>query len=270
MTTNHTGDGSGGFDNVYPLMVDSDSPNALLFRVPFEQLANNLDNVRTTPVQRPESYAEIRDDFIGCVFDSTTDVLHSALPWQVTSTENAVPGTDAANGHPGTVTASLLATEEFEMELAGEQNNIRWGNLQDATFAVRMTSTDFTDAELFVGLAENFELASVGNNAVGLWFEHGTESDQWLIRHKVGGVDDATITAKFVGSTIWATLKLRRISATQVEVYLFDDLVATLTDGVDAPADSALLTVGMIAKAGSAAAMTPALDLVYVRWDLPR
>lgn len=42
MTTNHTGDGTGGFVNIYPLMVDSDSPSALLFRTVFEQLADNL------------------------------------------------------------------------------------------------------------------------------------------------------------------------------------------------------------------------------------
>jgi hypothetical protein len=217
-------------------------------------------------VEDPESFVEIRDDFLGCKFDSTTNILHSAYPWEVTSTEDAVPGTDPPLG-VGMVTASLLATEEFEMELAGQQNSIRWGDLQEATFRVKLTSSDFTAAQFFVGIAENFTIAGVGSNAVGLWFDHATDSDNWLIRNKVGGVDDAVNTGTFLGSTIWVTLKLRRISATQVECYLFGSLQATLTDGVDAPADATLMTVGMYAKAGSAAAMTPALDMVYVKLD---
>lgn len=218
------------------------------------------------PREAPEAYVEIRDDFTGCVFDATTSVLHSAYPWQVTSTEDAVPGTDPPLG-VGMVTASLLATEDFEMELAGQQNSFRWGDLQEATFRVKLTSSDFTDAEFFVGFAENVELVGIGNNAVGLWFDSATDTDNWLIRHKVGGVDDATNSGTFLGSTIWVSLKLRRISATQVAVYLFGNVVATLVDGTTAPADAALMTVGMYAKAGSAASMTPAWDLVYLRLD---
>lgn len=231
-------------------------------------LINAIIDYLHEQVETPESYLEIRDDFTGCVFDGTTDILHSAYPWQITSTENAVPGTDADLA-PGTVTASLLATEEFEMELAGQQNSFKWGELQYASFRFRVTSSDLTDAETFVGFAENVELVGVGNNAVGLWFDHATSVDQWLIRHKVGGVDDATVSGKFIGSTIWVTLRLKRISSTQVECYLFGDLVATLTDGVSGPADSAVMTVGMYAKAGSAAALTPAWDLVYVRSSTP-
>lgn len=215
-------------------------------------------------IETPESFAEIRDDFTGCVFDATTDILHSAFPWQITSTENAVPGTDPLT-HPGTVTASLLATEEFEMELAGQQLSIRWGDLQNATVIARVTSTDLTDAEMFVGFAENFELVGVGNNAVGLWLDEATSAN-WLIRHKVGGVDDATDTTQVVATNAWQTIKITRISSTQVTVTRNGDLVATLTDAVTAPDPNTFLTLGMLAKAGSAAAMTPAVDFLYARW----
>jgi hypothetical protein len=271
-TTNYTT----GVDTGTPTCVDPGAGVAAEGFVPHEgvpaQHVNSLfhDVIQALfdPRESPEAYAEIRDDFIGCTFDSATNILHSVYPWEVTSTENAVPSTDPPLG-VGTVTASLLATEEFEMELAGQQLSIPWGALEEATFRVKLTLSDFTDAEFFVGLAENFELVGVGSNAVGLWFDYSVNNAQWLIRNKVGGVDDAVVTGTFLGSDVWVSLKLRRISATQVEVYLFGDLQATLTDGVDAPADAAEMTVGMFAKAGSAAAMTPHWDLCYVRWTTP-
>jgi hypothetical protein len=217
--------------------------------------------------EQPEEYAEIREDFTGATFDSTTDILHAAYPWQITSTENAVVGTDAAT-HPGSVTASLLATEEFEMELAGQQLNIRWGDLQDLTIIAQISSVDLDDAEMFVGLAENFELVATGNNAVGLWFKQ-TTSNNWMVRHKVAAVDDATLTSEPDTEGDWKRFKLHRISSTQVEAYIEGNLIATLTDGVDAPAASTLMTLGMLAKAGSAAAMTPMVDLFYVKWATP-
>lgn len=264
---------STGVDVGTPTRVDPGSgaaadgalPHTGLSAQTFNYLMGGLIDALYDLQEQPEEYAEIREDFTGCVFDATTDILHAAYPWQVTSTENAVPGTDPPLA-PGTVKASLAVTEEFEMELAGQQLSIRWGDLQDATFRVRVTSTDVSEGEMFVGLAENFELVSVGNNAVGIWFDAAT-SAQWLVRHKVGGVDDATVTSGTVGSTIWVSLKLHRISATQVECYVFNDLVATLTDGVTAPADSALLTLGMYAKAGATFAMVPEVDMMYVRWS---
>ncbi len=267
MSSNYAGVDS--FLSTLSLMTDGDKPFAATFRLPLERLLDNDIHLRglVNAVQTaPEAYAEIRDDFIGCWFDTANNVLHSALPWEVTSIEDAVPATNAADGHPGIVSANLATGEAFELELAGSQNNIRWGDLQDATFIARLTSSDFTDAEFFVGMAENFDPGAVGNSAVGLWFDHGTSATQWLVRHKVGGVDDATLSGMFIGSGVWVTMKIHRISSTQVEIYLFGDLVATLTDGVDAPGDSAQMTVGTFATAGSVAAMTPDVDLVYVRW----
>ena len=270
MPSNYSGNPANATDTL-SLPVGSDIRTVQNVRVPLERLLDNdaaqtasLASAVAAPQVNPESYAEIRDDFTGCIFDTTSNILHSAFPWHISSTEDAVPGTDPT-AHPGTASASLLATEEFEMELAGEQNSIRWGDLQDATIIARMTSSDFTNAEMFVGFAENLELVGIGNSAVGLWFKQ-TTSSQWMVRHKVGGVDDSTLTGVVANTTIWKTLKLHRISATQVEATLNGALVATLTDGTTGPSDSALVTIGMFARAGSAAALTPAVDMLYVRW----
>jgi hypothetical protein len=270
-TTNYTT----GVDTGTPTCVDPGAGVAAEGFVPHEGVpAQHVNSLFHDVIQAlfdlsesPEAFVEIRDDFIGCSYDGTTKVLHSAYHWEVSSTIGATPSTAPPLGF-GTVSASLLATEEFEIELAGDQNSIQWGLLQEASFRVRVTSTDLNNAELFIGLAENHETIGVGNNAVGLWLDEAT-SPNWLIRHKVGGVDDATNSTTFFGSGVWVTMKLRRISATQVEVYLFGDLVATLTDGTTGPADGALMTLGWFATAGTAAAMTPEVDLIYVKMLTP-
>lgn len=222
------------------------------------------------PIEQPETYAEIREDFISAYFDSATGLLTSQVLWFVEPThEDAAFDADAT--HPGTVLSSLAIGEEFGMHLQGSHRPVLWGSLQDMTIVAAVTSSNMTGHEMFIGLSETgSDVADVDANdtAVGLWFKRATSAN-WMVRHMAATVDDATISTEVVATAVYVVMKFHRISTTQVEVTLNGDLIATLTDGVDAPPDNTAIKPVFVAKAGGSASMFPKLDLIYVRWTTP-
>lgn len=271
MTSPHTGDASGGFDNDYALMTDGDSPSAALFRVPLEQLADNLKFLHDDPLDNPETYGEIREDFTSGRFDTGDNVLYAQHVWQATEGDVDITNTSA---NPGQAFSTLSADEPMAMSLSPFVTPLQWGDLQYATIVAGVNSADLADlnnGEAFFGLASQFTTAaSLGANVVGLWYDEQT-SPNWMIRHKVNNVDDATTTSVPVVRGEFVVCKLKRISATQVTVHLNGTLVATLTDGTTAPDDNDVLTPGMMGIGGTGIALTftPLWDLIHVRWNTP-
>jgi hypothetical protein len=229
-----------------------------------------------SPLDQADAYCELREDFMPGTVDTSAGVVYADHTWLISENPSAAALTTMSTSipfpgnNPGLLFANVSANDSFEISLGAELTTgfLKWGDLTAATFCFGVSSTNFTGAEAFVGLASQLSDNTLGDDAVGLWFRKAT-SNFWMIRHKVGGADDATLTSVPVVDDEMVVCKLLRISATQVQVYLNGALAATLTDGTTAPADTARLNLGMIANAGSGAALVPQWDLAHVRFATP-
>src|SRR5688572_30799418 len=130
---------STGVDTGTPTRVDPGAGYAANGFLPHDGLAaqhmnhllGEMIDALYEPLETPEAYAEIRDDFMSPWFDSANDILHSAERWEITSTEDA--GVGDGFDHPGQVLASLSTGQEFGMRLLGLHRPVPWGQLQEMT-----------------------------------------------------------------------------------------------------------------------------------------
>lgn len=228
-------------------------------------------------IQDRDTFAELEDDFLPGHYDSGDDLVHTALTWKADEYVAGVVDPSAGSvANPGQARCDIATTEGFVLRLGAEFGDrfVQWGDVQEVLLVAGVTSTVLTSDEMFVGLADQISynpgLSQIvlGNDAVGLWFRRATSAN-WMVRHKSGGVDDATLTSVPVVSGEFVVLKIRRVSATAVQVYLNGTLAATLTDGTTAPADAAPLTVGLVGFAGGGDTLTVLWDKVYLRWATP-
>lgn len=236
------------------------------------RVAEALD--RLAALGAPAGYARVRDDFMPGATDSATHLVHADRTWRA-FTDGAPDASTTALSmsssftNPGVLTASVAVGQEYTLKLAEliTAGLVRWGELEAATLVFGMFSSNYTGAEVFVGLGTDLNGPGLGADAVGLWFKKST-SNNWMVRHKHGGAEDATTTALVVVNSKFVVMAIERAGSTQVKVTLNGTLVATLTDGTNAPADVSMLNLGIYAAAGSAT-LGLSWDLVDVLWKTP-
>lgn len=276
---------SSGVDTGTPTRVDPGAGLAAQGFIPHEgvpaQHVNSLfgetiDYLHAL-IEDRDTFAELEDDFFPGHYDSGDDLVHTSLTWKADEYVAGVVDPSAGSlVNPGQARCDIATTEGFVLRLGAEFGDrfVQWGNVQEVLIVAAVTSTVLTGDEMFVGLADQISFNPglsqivLGNDAVGLWFRRATSAN-WMVRHKVGGVDDATVTSVPVVSGEFVVLKIRRVSATSVQIFLNGTLAATLTDGSTGPADAAPLTVGQVGYAGGGDTLAVLWDKIYLRWATP-
>jgi hypothetical protein len=242
-------------------------------------LGNRIELVRglaPSAAETPESYLLVNEDFLPGAYVNTGDgyivcqhcwnfvdidgVGQTQQPWM------RVGGPSTVNYGVYEAIVSAGKTWGLALKNPGEGGGIRFGDIEEMTIIAAVKSSNLTSQEAFFGLVTTADITAPGDSAVGLWFKKST-SNFWMGRHKTNGADDATVSGQTVVTQTFVCFRLRRTSSTQVQLFMNDTLLATLTQGTTAPdaADLVSLVLMVNNNLGSAVNLTPWIDFVSLR-----
>lgn len=241
------------------------------------QVANRVEyalSLIDISTRSPERFFIAEDDFYPGAYVQADALYYGQHTWRVTEGDSLTQGpVTIVSGkveNPGVYFASVTASDTWAMSL-GETfaAGIPIGDIENVTIIAALNSSNYGGAEAFFGLATTIQSSGVGNDAVGLWYSEVVDNNNWLVRHKTGGVDDATVSSVILTNNLYVEFKLQRISVTQMTASINGTIVATLTHGVTMPAAVDLVNIGMFAAAGGGATLTTRCDFFHVRSSTP-
>ena len=234
-----------GPDTGTPTKVDpaSDANGFINGQIIAAQHVNYWLNAVTQYLLDRDNAFFVNEDFAGAIFDSGESRVDASFPWRTIHTGSvSINGNAGSAKNPGLLRCSIPTAESFVFHLhtaAGAPLTYASFRRLRVTVSVTSDPTNVADEVMF-GLADDASDINDPDHLL-VWWNHGVDADNWILRRRVGSVQTNTVlaSAAFVDGE-FADWDLIKTEAGDVELYLNGVLVHTV-DAADLPSGGANL-----------------------------
>jgi hypothetical protein len=251
-----------------PIVLDGDPFTQADHTNTVVSLANRTEFVRQlseTASSAPESFATLREDFWGAIFDSGTSTIYGDLVWR--TDDSGSPAINHRGGsaqNPGQLEMAMPTGSSFAFGLGSSTDNLFGGISTEAvTFAVKVLDNPANVATQFlIGLKNDWSLGNGGDDCLQLFYT--ISEANWHVMKRRSGVQTLVDTGVPVVAGEMVVCRFLK-NGNDIDVELNGAIVDTAVSGVDKLTGEFNFGAIAVSSGADPQLFTATVDFIHIR-----